>query len=82
MRLYEIGAETGALFDAGLESGVGALGATGGRAVVAGPITGGPRMDVLANNDMELNDQVLITLMRRYDVNKDGNIAYEDLLRI
>lgn len=51
MRLYEIGAETGALFDAGLESGVGALGATGGRAVVAGPITGGPRMDVLANNE-------------------------------
>ena len=38
--------------------------------------------DVLANNDMELNDQVLITLMRRYDVAKDGNIAYEDLLKI
>ena len=36
--------------------------------------------DVLSANDMELNDQVLITLMRRYDLNKDGNIAYKDLM--
>ena len=31
---------------------------------------------------MELNDQVLISLMRRFDLNKDGNIAYEDLLKL
>merc|ERR1719424_2767211 len=28
------------------------------------------------------NDQVLITLMRRFDLNKDGNIAYNDLLNL
>jgi hypothetical protein len=38
--------------------------------------------DALAANDMELNDQVLITLMRRFDLNKDGNIAYNDLLSL
>ena len=38
--------------------------------------------DVLSANDMELNDQVLITLMRRYDLNKDGNIAYKDLMAL
>ena len=38
--------------------------------------------DALAGNDMELNDQVLITLMRRFDLNKDGNIAYNDLLNL
>jgi len=38
--------------------------------------------DKLAANDMELNDQVLISLMRRFDLNKDGNIAYEDLLKL
>jgi len=38
--------------------------------------------DALAANDMELNDQVLITLMRRFDVHKDGNIAYNDLLNL
>jgi len=38
--------------------------------------------DVLSANDMELNDQVLITLMRRYDLNKDGNIAYKDLMSL
>merc|ERR1719440_1576433 len=32
--------------------------------------------DALAENDMELTDQVLITLMRRFDLNKDGNISY------
>jgi len=38
--------------------------------------------DALAANDMELNDQVLITLMRRFDLNKDGSIAYNDLLNM
>jgi len=38
--------------------------------------------DALANNDMELNDQVLITLMRRFDLHKDGAIAYGDLLNL
>jgi len=38
--------------------------------------------DVLSANDMELNDQVLITLMRRYDLNKDGYIAYKDLMSL
>ena len=38
--------------------------------------------DVLSENDMELNDQVLITIMRRYDLNKDGNIAYNDFLTL
>jgi hypothetical protein len=38
--------------------------------------------DCLSANDMELNDQVLITLMRRYDVNKDGTVAYKDLMSI
>ena len=38
--------------------------------------------EVLSSNDMELNDQVLITLMRRFDVNKDGNISYKQLMAI
>jgi len=38
--------------------------------------------DVLSENDMELTDQVLITLMRRFDLNKDGNISYNDLLAL
>lgn len=38
--------------------------------------------DTLISNDMELNDQVLITLMRRFDINKDGTIAYNNLLNI
>merc|ERR1712150_63843 len=38
--------------------------------------------DILAGCDMELNDQVLISLMRRFDLNKDGNIAYNDLLEL
>ena len=29
--------------------------------------------------DMELNDQVLITTMRRYDLAKDGNISWVEL---
>jgi len=38
--------------------------------------------DGLSSNDMELNDQVLITLMRRYDLGKDGNISYGDFLML
>lgn len=38
--------------------------------------------DILGANDMELNDQVLITLMRRFDLNKDGNISYADLMTL
>jgi len=38
--------------------------------------------DGLARCDMELNDQVLISLMRRFDLHKDGNIAYNDLLSL
>jgi len=38
--------------------------------------------DVLSENDMELTDQVLITLMRRFDLNKDGNISYPDFLTL
>ena len=38
--------------------------------------------DILSENDMELNDQVLITLMRRFDYNKDGNIKWSDLMAL
>ena len=38
--------------------------------------------DTLSSLDMELNDQVLITLMRRFDLNKDGNIAWKDLMSL
>jgi len=38
--------------------------------------------DILSENDMDLNDQVLITLMRRYDYNKDGNIKYDDMMML
>merc|ERR1712167_311212 len=38
--------------------------------------------DVLSENDMELTDQVLITMMRRFDLNKDGNISYPDFLSL
>jgi hypothetical protein len=37
---------------------------------------------VLTAADMELNDQVLITLMRRFDLNRDGNVAYNELLML
>ena len=30
----------------------------------------------------ELDDQVLITLMRRFDMAKDGNINYHDLMSL
>ena len=35
--------------------------------------------EVLSGNDMELNDQVLITIMRRYDLAKDGNSSWVEL---
>jgi hypothetical protein len=38
--------------------------------------------DALTDNKMELNDQVLITLMRRFDINKDGTINYNDFLAL
>ena len=38
--------------------------------------------EVLMKCDMELNDQVLITLMRRFDYHKDGNIKYDDLMAL
>ena len=38
--------------------------------------------EVLMKCDMELNDQVLITLMRRFDLDKSGKINYEDLLAL
>merc|ERR1712066_731304 len=38
--------------------------------------------EVLSSNDMELNDQVLITLMRRFDLAKDGNISYTSVMEI
>ena len=30
--------------------------------------------------DMELNDQVLITLMRRFDLNKEGLVDYKGFM--
>jgi hypothetical protein len=38
--------------------------------------------DALSECDMDLNDQVLITLMRRFDMNKDGNIKYDDMMSL
>ena len=38
--------------------------------------------DILLDLDMELNDQVLITLMRRYDNDKNGMVKYDDLLAL
>jgi len=38
--------------------------------------------EALMKCDMELNDQVLITLMRRFDLSKDGNIAWQELLML
>jgi len=38
--------------------------------------------DVLISNDMELNDQVLITIMRRFDLKKDGHINYQHFLKL
>ena len=47
-----------------------------------GKVSYGVLQDGLSSNDMELNDQVLITLMRRYDLGKDGNISYGDFLML
>jgi hypothetical protein len=49
-------------------------------AACTGYVTYDALQDILSESDMELNDQVLITLMRRYDYNKDGNIKYSDLM--
>ena len=38
--------------------------------------------EVLMKCDMELNDQVLISLMRRYDLGKDGNINWQDFMML
>jgi len=38
--------------------------------------------EVLMKCDMELNDQVLISLMRRYDLGKDGNINWADYMML
>jgi len=38
--------------------------------------------EVLNQSDIELNDQVLITLMRRFDANRDGNIDYKNLMSL
>jgi len=38
--------------------------------------------DVLSENDMELTDQVLITLMRRFDLDKNGMVSYVDFLSL
>jgi hypothetical protein len=37
---------------------------------------------VLSENDLELNDQVLITLLRRYDTQHTGDINYVELLAL
>jgi len=51
-------------------------------AAKTGFVTYDALQDILSENDMELNDQVLITLMRRFDYNKDGNIKYGDLMTL
>lgn len=38
--------------------------------------------EVLMKCDMELNDQVLISLMRRYDLGKDGNINWAEFVML
>ena len=38
--------------------------------------------DLLASNGMELNDQVLITLMRQFDKEQNGMVAYEEFLAL
>lgn len=38
--------------------------------------------EVLMKCDMELNDQVLITIMRRYDLAKDGNINWQEFVML
>jgi len=38
--------------------------------------------EVLMKCDMELNDQVLISLMRRYDLGKDGNISWKEFVML
>jgi len=38
--------------------------------------------EVLSGNDMELNDQVLITIMRRFDLDKNGMISWKHFMSI
>ena len=38
--------------------------------------------DALSTNDLELNDQVLITLMRRFDTDHTGMVKYNELLGV
>ena len=38
--------------------------------------------DALSSNDLELNDQVLITLMRRFDTDHTGMVKYNELLSV
>ena len=39
-----------------------------------------PFQAALAGAGMELNDQVLVTLLRRFDVHKDGTVSYRELM--
>lgn len=39
-----------------------------------------PFQAALAGAGMELNDQVLVTLLRRFDVRKDGTVSYRELM--
>merc|ERR1711988_254077 len=48
----------------------------------SGLVTYEALQDALTESKMELNDQVLITLMRRFDINKDGTVNYNDLLSL
>jgi len=57
-------------------------GFSGADAGASGMVSYEVMQDVMVGNDMELNDQVLITLLRRFDLNKDGNINYNDLLKL
>ena len=36
--------------------------------------------EVLASFGLELNDQALITLMRRFDLEKEGKVSYMEIL--
>jgi len=48
----------------------------------AGSISYEKFQEAFAAADMELNDQVLITLLRRFDLNRDGHVAYNELMMI
>jgi len=46
----------------------------------AGFVTYDDLQNCLSKCGLELNDQALITIMRRWDLNKDGTIAYKEFL--